>query len=408
MMRFREFLLSEKRSVWLLRHLAFWAFWGFYFGMVRYLNPINYKANDGQFPDFFPKMVEAYTYLLPQAFLVYPLIYFILPRYVFRGRYLGGFIFSIIFLLLSLTINVLFMLFIKGHNPIYVLTSNWLNLDSKMLYDTIFIGYLGALQGALTGAALAASFKMYKHFYLKDLRNQQLQKENTEAQIRILMAQIHPHFLFNTLNNIYSQAQEESPRSAKMLMELSSMLRYVLDEGAKEKVPLENELQMIKDYIHLEMIRYDEKLDIHLSFPERTDEVYIAPLLLLPFIENCFKHGTSKIIEHPWINLSIELDDLTLKMKLMNGKKRNDGKELSRKGKGIENVSSRLDLLYKDKHELEIQEDDEVFIVNLKIELDRRDPLQGRPEIQSSTLSGQEKINYATKREENIAMPDRR
>jgi LytS/YehU family sensor histidine kinase len=261
------------------------------------------------------------------------------------------------------------------------------------------VAYLGGLQGALTGAALASAFKMYKHYYLKDLRNQQLQKENMDAQIRILMAQVHPHFLFNTLNNIYSQAQEESPRSAKMLMELSSMLRYVLDEGSKEKVPLENELQMIKDYIHLEMIRYDEKLDIHVSLPGKTDDVYIAPLLLLPFIENCFKHGTSKMIEHPWINLSIELDHLTLKMILTNGKKRTDGKELDRKGKGIENVSSRLDLLYKNKHKLEIKEDDEVFIVNLQIDLDRMDPLPGQSKTQSSASSGQEKRNYATKRE---------
>jgi sensor histidine kinase YesM len=340
-------------------------------------------------------MGEAYSWLAPQAFLVYPLIYFVLPRYVFRGRYVGGFIFSIIFWLLSLTMNALILLFVDGNHTNYSPNSDWLNLDGETMY-TILLAYLGGLNGGLAAAALATIFKMYKHYYLKDLRNQQLQKENMDAQIRILMAQIHPHFLFNTLNNIYSQAQEESPRSAKMLMELSSMLRYVLDEGSKEKVPLENELQMIKDYIHLEMIRYDEKLDIHLSFPQRTDDEYIAPLLLLPFIENCFKHGTSKIIEHPWINLSIELDHLTLKMILTNGKKRTDGKELDRKGKGIENVSSRLDLLYKNKHKLEIKEDDEVFIVNLQIELDRMDSLPVQPEIQLSAPSGQEKRDYAT------------
>ena len=398
-MSFREFLFSEKRGVWLLRHLAFWTVWGFYFGFVRFLNPLRWKEANGHFLHFFERMGEGYSWLLPQAFLVYPIIYFILPRYLFRGRYVGAFIFSFIFLQLSLVINAFYIITIEGHNPIYILTSDWLKLDSKTMYDTIFIAYLGALQGALVAAALAASFKMYKHYYLKDLRNQQLQKENTDAQIRILMAQIHPHFLFNTLNNIYSQAQEESPRSAKMLMELSSILRYVLDEGAKEKVPLENELQMIKDYLDLEMIRYDEKLDIHVSLPERTDDVYIAPLLLLPFIENCFKHGTSKIIEHPWINLSIELDHLTLKMLLTNGKKRKDGREPARQGKGIENVSSRLDLLYKHKHKLEIKEDDEVFIVNLQIDLDRKNTVPAQPETLSSAYSGLEKINYATNRE---------
>jgi len=396
-MSFKEFLFSEKRSVWLLRHLAFWATWGFYFGITRWFSPARWLTT-GQLPPFFDTMGQAYSWLAPQAFLVYPLIYFVLPRYVFQGRYLGGFIFSIIFLLLSVAVHIPFVFYVEGYTQQWGLTADWRNLDPG-IRQTFLVAYLGGMQGALTASALAASFKMYKHYFLKDQRNQQLQKENTDAQIRILMAQIHPHFLFNTLNNIYSQAQEESPRSAKMLMELSSMLRYVLDEGSKEKVPLENELQMIKDYIHLEMIRYDEKLDIHLSFPERTDDVYIAPLLLLPFIENCFKHGTSKIIEHPWINLSIELDDLTLKMKLMNGKKIKDGEELSRKGKGIENVSSRLDLLYKDKHKLEIQEDDEVFVVNLRIDLDRRDPLPGQPKTHSSAPFEQEKIDYATNRE---------
>ena len=396
-MSFREFLLSEKRSVWFLRHLAFWTFWGFYYSIVRFFDPRVLHAN-GHLPNFFDTMRQVYLWLAPQAFLVYPLIYFVLPRYLFRGRYVGAFIFSIIFLLLSVAIHIPFVLYVEGYTQQWGLSPDLYNLDMDVK-KSINVAYLGGLQGALTASALACSFKLYKHFYLKDLRNQQLQKENTDAQIRILMAQIHPHFLFNTLNNIYSQAQEESPRSAKMLMELSSMLRYVLDEGAKEKVPLGDELQMIKDYIHLEMIRYDEKLDIHVSLPEKTEDVYIAPLLLLPFIENCFKHGTSKIIEHPWINLSIELDDLTLKMKLMNGKKRKDGAALVREGKGIQNVSSRLELLYQDKHQLEIKEDEEVFIVNLQIDLDRMDPLADQPEIPSSAPLGQEKRVYATERE---------
>ena len=179
-MSFREFLLSEKRSVRILRHLAFWTFWGFYFFIGRYLNPVNLKQN-GHLPNFFHTLGEAYLWLTPQAFLVYPLIYFILPRYVFRGRYVAGFIFSIIFLLLSLAIHFPFLLFVNGYDPINPLTSDWLSLDKKTIY-AIYLGYLGGLQGAPTGAALAASFKMFKHYYLKDLRNQQLQKENTDAR----------------------------------------------------------------------------------------------------------------------------------------------------------------------------------------------------------------------------------
>jgi LytS/YehU family sensor histidine kinase len=104
-----------------------------------------------------------------------------------------------------------------------------------------------------------------------------------EAQLQILTAQVHPHFLFNTLNNIYSKAQTETPGSANMIMELSNILRYALDEGKHVLTPLENELQMIKDYINLERQRYDDNLDLYVSFPSKTENVYIAPLLLLPF-----------------------------------------------------------------------------------------------------------------------------
>ena len=108
-------------------------------------------------------------------------------------------------------------------------------------------------------ANAACSIRLVKYWHLKEKRNLELLKEKTEAQLQLLTAQVHPHFLFNTLNNIYSKAQYESPGSAKMIMELSHILRYVLDEGKHELVPIENELQMLTDYIHLEKMRYDDK-----------------------------------------------------------------------------------------------------------------------------------------------------
>jgi LytS/YehU family sensor histidine kinase len=224
-------------------------------------------------------------------------------------------------------------------------------------------------KGTLVAAAAACSVRLVKHWHLKEKRSIELLKEKTEAQLQLLKAQVHPHFLFNTLNNIYSKAQNESPGSARMIIELSHILRYVLDEGKHVSVPLEKELQMLTDYINLEKRRYDHELDLHLSLPSSTDDVYIAPLLLLPFVENCFKHGTSKMLHHPWINLKIELKATSLLMKLMNGKKSSQDTHDGVVGKGIENVKKRLELLYKDKYELQINEDDEVFIVNLTLEL---------------------------------------
>jgi len=225
--------------------------------------------------------------------------------------------------------------------------------------------------------------KFGKHWYHHQHRSLQLQKENTEAQLQLLTAQVHPHFLFNTLNNIFSKTQTESPGGSKMIMSLSDMLRYILYEGQKPLVPLKQELTMITEYIKLEQIRYGNKLDVHMLTPDKTDEIYIAPLLLLPFVENCFKHGASNMLQNPWINLTVELKDTTLVMKLMNGKAPLQGNGQNKQGIGISNVRQRLDLLYKYKYDLQIREDQEVFVVDMKVELIRIESTKGREVIAS-------------------------
>jgi LytS/YehU family sensor histidine kinase len=230
---------------------------------------------------------------------------------------------------------------------------------------------MGLNKAAFTITASALMLKFGKHWYHKEHRNLQLQKENSEAQLQLLTAQVHPHFLFNTLNNIYSQAQTESPKSSKMIMGLSDMLRYILYEGQKQLVPLKQELTLITEYINLEKIRYGNKLDAHVLTPDKPGDLYIAPLLLLPFVKNCFRQDASNMLQTPWVNLNVELKDATLVMKLMNGKSPIQEKEFGKVDIGISNVRQRLELLYKDKYELQIREDEEVFVVDLEIELIR-------------------------------------
>jgi LytS/YehU family sensor histidine kinase len=215
---------------------------------------------------------------------------------------------------------------------------------------------------------MAVGVKAMKNWKLREERNLQLMREKADAQLQLLTAQIHPHFLFNTLNNIYSQTQLESPKGSEMIMELSGLLRYILYEGRNAQVPLDHELQMIVDYINLEKIRYGNSLQLHLDLPERTNHLYIAPLLLLPFVENCFKHGASKQLHTPWIDLSITVHGDTMHMELLNGKSAGSPRQRIG-GIGIGNVMNRLRLLYPGKHELNIEESDDTFSVNLEIEL---------------------------------------
>ncbi|MBO9660129.1 MAG: hypothetical protein J7527_15020, partial [Chitinophagaceae bacterium] len=145
---------------------------------------------------------------------------------------------------------------------------------------------------------------------------------------------------------------------------------FILYECNQPLVPLSKELKMIRDYVELEKVRYGNELDLHVDIPEESNNLLVAPLLVLPLIENSFKHGTSHVLEQPWINLQITLKGNMMLMKLMNGKSRESKTGESASGIGVKNVEKRLELLYPNKHDLVITNEEDVFIVKLKVELE--------------------------------------
>ena len=363
----RNFIFSEKKSDRIKRHFLFWFCYWFYFTFLHALG--NGRPEISNFRNIPYSTLEAFHMIVSQIFFTYVLIDFILPRFILKNRYILSFFWIIFFWCVTGVLSVISLNYVFADVTVGILPE-----ESKLKYPFsvyLMLARVSTLKGTVMVATAACSIRLFKYWHLKEKRNLELLKEKTEAQLQLLTAQVHPHFLFNTLNNIYSKAQNESPGSAKMIMELSHILRYVLDEGKHELVPLENELQMLKGYIYLEKMRYDDKLDLHHSLASKTEDVYITPLLLLPFVENCFKHGTSKMLKNPWINLKIELADTLLFMKLMNGKQTSVDLNNDSKDTGIENVKKRLELLYKDKYDLQINEDEEVFVVNLTIQLVR-------------------------------------
>src|SRR6185436_3871332 len=148
--------------------------------------------------------------------------------------------------------------------------------------EGIYLSLLAGLRGGITIGGIAVSIKLMKHWYVKEQRNLQLQKENAEAQLQLLKAQVHPHFLFNTLNNIYSHTQGVAPVASQLALGLSDMLRFMIYECNQPQVSLAKELKMIQDYVTLEKIRYGNRLDVQIDLPPYTENLLIAPLLLLP------------------------------------------------------------------------------------------------------------------------------
>ena len=152
------------------------------------------------------------------------------------------------------------------------------------------------------------------------MKTETLAKENANAELQLLKAQVHPHFLFNTLNNIYSFSLNQSPQAGTLVKKLSGMLGYMIHECEEKLVPLEKELKLIQDYMGLEKVRYGKRLDMQVEIHGDFENKFIAPLLMIPFVENSFKHGTSQMLQHPWIKLEITTVRNQLFFKLSNSK----------------------------------------------------------------------------------------
>ena len=371
------FIFSDERRYRIRRHVAFWLFWwifqGFLYSFVAVYSTTAYL---NRLP---ASMLESLIYLSSHIFLAYSLIYFIIPRYLLKQRYWATSAWTIIFFFLTAVVSTLLGIFVIDKLRLYMIGGDYATSPFRKAAVSIHLSMLAGLRGGLTVGGIAAAIKLMKYWYVKEQRNLQLQKENAEAQLQLLKAQVHPHFLFNTLNNVYSFTQNTSPVAAKMITGLSDLLRYMLYDCNLRLVPLSKELKMIRDYMNLEQIRYGNRLEVHLDIPDKTNDLYIAPLLLLPLVENCFKHGTSNVLEQPWINLQVTLEQDEMTLKLINGKAGENNSLQKKAGIGIINVEKRLELLYPGKHQLAITSDTDVFIVNLKVELERLKDQQTDP-----------------------------
>lgn len=216
-------------------------------------------------------------------------------------------------------------------------------------------------------AGLGSTIILFKYWMQKQKDFLTEQKEKINMELQILKAQIHPHFLFNTLNNIYSFSIQGSEKTPAMIAKLSSLLSYILYDCKSNTVLLEKEIEVMKNYIDLEKERYGNTLEVSINIEGDIEAKLIAPLLLLPFIENAFKHGTSDQLEKPWLSIDISARQNHLRFKIVNSK--NEQLNSESKGIGISNVKKRLAYLYPSTHELRINDEGNFFVVSLALEI---------------------------------------
>lgn len=366
------FIFSNEPKYRIQRHLYFWTSWCLFqtilYGFVH--------TPETSFMDRLPSsFIDAILYMPSHIFLSYSLMYFVIPFYILRHKYVLSAIWIILVILSSAALSAFTSLYVINPVRSFFLSPSAMAACALTNNNSFFFSLMAGLRGGISIGGMAAAIKLMKHWYTEGQRNLQLQKENIQSQLQVLKAQVHPHFLFNTLNNIYSYTQNTSATASKLVMGMSDIIRYMLYECNQPLVPLSKELTMISEYISLERIRYGNQLELHIELPnEDTCNTFISPLLIIPFVENCFKHGLSNMLEHPWLSLTVLLDGNQMTMKLLNSKPATTN-VLHAAGIGIDNVRRRLELLYPGKYELVINNEEEVFIVNLKLELEKRKDL---------------------------------
>jgi len=216
---------------------------------------------------------------------------------------------------------------------------------------------------------LSVVYRMFSQKVAKEKQEATLQNENLLSEMKFLKSQVNPHFLFNALNNIYTLVLLKHDNAPAMLMKLSEMLRYMLYECNDERVPLNKEISYINNYIQLQQLKTEEPQNIKIDIFGMDHNIMIPPLLLIPFIENSFKHSKIEDAKTGWVSISIDCSAKQINFKIANSIPSIALVKDKTSGIGLENAKRRLELLYPQKYKLEINEMPQEFLVRLSINL---------------------------------------
>jgi len=330
-----------------LLHALFWTAW-----MSRtFYDIVSLYSWQGAF-------IFSFSYIITQMPFVYVHLYVLVPKLLNRKKYL---------LYIPCTVALLFAYSYLSYFILNRIPGQWLPSGLAAYINRINPNY-DILEGFF---AFTITYALKYTWLTLSTQNKvlALQKENLQLELKALKAQVNPHFLFNTLNNIYALALQKSEQTPGMLLKLSSMMRYLLYECNVPQVALQKEIQFINNYIELEKIRHNKNVQINFSLSGNAANSEIAPLLLIPFIENSFKHGVNASIGKGWVDINLSAMEEKISLSVVNSMAGNHVNGSAQKGIGLENVKKRLQLLYPGKNMLNLEEEKEKYSVNLDINL---------------------------------------
>ena len=341
---------TETFKIPLKYHFIFWSGY-FLFNFIRWGSYFNdyvysFKSNLVEFAIHIP-----FTYFH---------IYYLIPRLILKKKI------TLYFFALLLTLTAVYIC--RTELNLLLVTSNiWPEaIGAQTAYS--FNHIVAVTIGELYVVAMATAVKLTIDWIAERRKNDSLKQLQLETELKYLKSQIQPHFFFNTLNNLYYLTIEKSDKAPDVVLKLSEIMQYVLYDVKEKQIALLNEINYIQSYLELERLRHGEKVCSNIEIKGNIDHIKIPPLLLLPFIENCFKHGGKN---NESVKLNISFENKKNKQLIFKSKNNFNTHNTSDKkhGIGINNVRRRLDLLYKNKYTLETNVIDNTFNVLLKIPL---------------------------------------
>ncbi len=342
----------NQRNRILLLHLSFWAvYFFFFFYQITY-------ARRSQEVILWRSLLDATTHVLIIAGIAYLNYFYLLPRFL-KHKQLGRYLFEI---LIPLAATVAFHIYVK-----------------RLIYggpDTGRAGFLYSdkflIQHSLSVLSIVVFIGMLRFaedWFQLEARKKEIENEKLTAELRFLKAQINPHFLFNTLNNLYYLAFTQSPKTTEVIDKLSQMMRYMIYESNHPKVPLTKEIEYMENYISLEKLRLDDQVPITFDVHGNPQGVMIEPFLFITFLENAFKHGVSTNATNAWVKAEIVLTEHQCVYSVANSRLSAQVVQGEKSGIGLQNLRRRLELSYPNRHELSVRDEPRAYAVKLTLQL---------------------------------------
>ncbi len=343
--------LNQRNRIRLL-HLSFWAvYFSFFLYQITY-------GRRGQEVVLSRALLDAFLHVLIMAGIAYLNYFYFLPRFLKHKntfRYLLEF-------LPALALAILLHLYSK--ELIYgggdVARPNFMYKNRFIVQHSLSVVFIVVFIGMLRFA---------EDWFQLEARKKEIENEKLTAELRFLKAQINPHFLFNTLNNLYYLAFTQSPKTTEVIDKLSQMMRYMIYDSNHPKVPLSKEIEYMENYISLEKLRLDDKVPITFTVHGSPQSMMIEPFLFITFLENAFKHGVSTNADDSWVKVKIAVTAEQCVYLVANSRLPQKEIDNEKSGIGLQNLCRRLELSYPDRYQLQIHDEPDAHSVQLTLQM---------------------------------------